>query len=235
MDSYDRFEGVTDEELRKVYDKIPKSYDRANRLISFGLDVKWRVELAKSVLKFENEPAAVLDLASGKGETTYVFQRLGVRAFYVLIDYSENMLKNALVEDDKVLASFDHLPFRDESFDVVVSTFALHAADDYEAVVKEMVRVSRNVVGVIAMGKPKEGLLRAYLSFYLKSVMPKLACLGGANPKDYEKIYEIYAKKNKTNDYYVTVASKYLDLKMVEEKALKLFYAYVGLKKGVKP
>jgi demethylmenaquinone methyltransferase/2-methoxy-6-polyprenyl-1,4-benzoquinol methylase len=184
------------------------------------MDVKWRAELVKSVLDLEKNPRSVLDVASGKGETTYVFQRLGLRAFYVLTDYSENMLLNALVEDDRVLASFDHLPFRDCSFDVVISTFALHAADDYESVIKEMARVARKVVGVIAMGKPKNRALQAYLSFYLRSLMPKIARM----------IYEIYARKDKTNDYYISIAEKYLKLVKVEERALRLFYAFVGVK-----
>jgi demethylmenaquinone methyltransferase/2-methoxy-6-polyprenyl-1,4-benzoquinol methylase len=227
---YEKLSGVTDEELRKVYESIPKNYDRANRFISFGMDVKWRAELVKSVLDLEKNPRSVLDVASGKGETTYVFQRLGLRAFYVLTDYSENMLLNALVEDDRVLASFDHLPFRDDSFDVVISTFALHAADDYESVIKEMARVARKVVGVIAMGKPKNRALQAYLSFYLRSLMPKIACLAGAKPSDYRMIYEIYARKDKTNDYYISIAEKYLKLVKVEERALRLFYAFVGIK-----
>ena len=233
----ERLEKLTSEELRNVYNDIPKSYDRTNSIISFGMDVRWRTSLVKSAMKYCNSPLTVLDVASGKGETTYVLQKLYRRAFYVLTDYAENMLLNALVEDDRVLASFDHLPFRDDSFDMVVSTFALHAADDYEAVIREMTRVSKKVVAALAMGKPMNPLLRAYVSFYLRFVMPYLAPLGGGKPEQYRAIYLIYAKKDKLSDWYVKVAEKYLDLKVVEYKALQLFYAFVGLKRpdGVKP
>jgi len=60
--------------------------------------------------------------------------------------------------------------------------------------------------------------------------MPKIACLAGAKPSDYRMIYEIYARKDKTNDYYISIAEKYLKLVKVEERALRLFYAFVGIK-----
>ncbi len=228
---FQKLEGVTDEELRNVYNDIPKSYDRTNSIISFGMDVRWRISLVKSALKFCKSPETVLDVASGKGETTYVLQKFLRTPFYVLTDYAENMLLNAIVNDDKVLASFDALPFRDNSFDLVITTFALHAADDYEAVIRELARVSKKVVAVLAMGKPINPLLRAYVSFYLRFVMPYLAVFGGGKPEDYRAIYLIYAKKGKLSDYYVETARKYLDVKVVEYKALQLFYAFVGLKR----
>lgn len=97
----------------------------------------------------------------------------------ILTDYAENMLKMAIIDDDKVLASFDALPFRDNAFDVVMSSFALHASDNIEIVIKEITRVSRKIVGFIAMGKPDNPIKRIYLSLYLRFVMPYIAALAG--------------------------------------------------------
>lgn len=220
---------VTNEELREIYNDIPKFYDRANALISFFQDVRWRAELIKIVKYYCPNPRIILDVASGKGELSYVALKL-INSKVVMVDYAENMLKASLVEGDKVLASFYNLPFRDDAFDAVVSSFALHSADDIGAVIKEMSRVARKVVGVIAMGKSDNWLLRNYVAFYLRFIQPYLAGIVGAKPSDYKYIYYIY-RKIPTNSQLKSIVSNIIDLKVFKVKALGSVYIFVGLKK----
>ncbi|MCG3109114.1 Ubiquinone/menaquinone biosynthesis C-methyltransferase UbiE [Metallosphaera sp. J1] len=220
---------ATDEELKRVYEDIPSSYDRANRFISFNQDVRWRADLVKTALKFCPNPLLVLDVASGKGELTYVFRKFS-NAYTVMMDYSENMLKGAVIEGDRVQGSFDSLPFRDNSFDMVMSSFALHASDDVELVIREMDRVSRHLIAFIAMGKPDSPWKRAYVGFYLHYLMPYIAMLGGAKPQDYRYIYYIFRRLS-TNLYYKTLFSRLLDIKVYREMALNLFYFVVAEKR----
>lgn len=222
---------ASNEELREVYNYIPKSYDRANRFISFNQDVRWRADLVKSILKYCKNPKLTLDVAAGKGELTYVFKKIFKKSFFsVITDYADNMLINALVEDDKVLASFEALPFRDNSFDVVMSSFAIHASNNIEVVVKEMNRVSKNFIAFIAMGKPDNPIKRLYLSIYLRYLMPYITMFAGGRPKDYKYIYYIYRRLN-TNQYYKSLFHKLLNILIYEEKALNLFYFVVAKKK----
>ncbi|BDC18633.1 class I SAM-dependent methyltransferase [Acidianus sp. HS-5] len=220
---------VSNEDLRSVYNDIPEFYDRANAMISFFQDIKWRAELIEMVQFFYPDPKRILDVASGKGELSYVASRL-LRSRIVMADYAENMLKASLVDGDKVLASFYNLPFRDNAFDAVVSSFALHAADDIGEVVREMTRVSKKVVGVIAMGKSDNWLLRNYVAFYLRFIQPYLAALVGAKPLDYKYIYYIY-RKIPTNSQLKNIISKIFDLKVFKVKALGSVYIFVGVKK----
>ncbi|MCH1770390.1 MULTISPECIES: class I SAM-dependent methyltransferase [Metallosphaera] len=221
---------ATDDELKRIYEDIPSSYDRANRFISFNQDVRWRANLVKTALKFCPNPGSVLDVASGKGELTYVLRKF-TQAYSVMVDYSENMLRHSLVEGDRIQGSFDALPFRDNSFDLVMSSFALHASDNVEAVVREMERVSRHVLAFIAMGKPDSVWKRAYVGFYLHYVMPYIAALGGAKASDYRYIYYIY-RRLYTNSYYRQLFSRLLNLRVYRELALNLFYFVVGEKRG---
>ena len=46
---------VTNKELRKIYENLPGSYDKVNRIISFYQDIKWRAELIKTSLKYNFE------------------------------------------------------------------------------------------------------------------------------------------------------------------------------------
>jgi demethylmenaquinone methyltransferase/2-methoxy-6-polyprenyl-1,4-benzoquinol methylase len=221
---------VTNEELRRIYNDIPKFYDRANALISFFQDVKWRSELIGIIRKYCKEPKIILDVASGKGELSYIIRKLFPKTQIVMTDYAENMLKLSFVEGDKVLASFYNLPFRDNVFDAVVSSFALHAADDVEAVIKEMVRVSKNAIGVIAMGKSDNKVLRKYVAFYLRFIQPYLAALVGAKPSDYKYIYYIY-RKIPTNSELKRIFERNTELRVFKEKALGTVYIFVGLKR----
>lgn len=220
---------ATNEELREIYNDIPEFYDRANAMISFFQDVKWRAELIDTVKEYCPKPKRILDVASGKGELSYVVSKL-MNANIVMLDYAENMLKTCMVNGDKVLGSFYNLPFRDRAFDAVVSSFALHAADNIEEVVKEMVRVSRKAVGVIAMGKSDNFLLRNYVAFYLRFVQPYLAALVGAKPLDYKYIYYIY-RKIPTNSQLKEILRRNMDLKIFKVKALGSVYIFIGVKK----
>ncbi|AWR96808.1 methyltransferase domain-containing protein [Acidianus sulfidivorans JP7] len=222
---------VSNEELRQIYEDIPPSYDRANRFMSFNQDVRWRGDLVKTILRYCAKPKLILDVAGGKGELTYVFKKIYKdQVFSVITDYSENMLKLSIVEDDKILASFDALPFRDSAFDVVMSSFALHASDNIEKVIEEMNRISKKVIGFIAMGKPDNKIKQLYISIYLKSIMPYIAIFARGKPKDYKYIYYIY-KKLPTNSFYKELFYKLLNVKVYEEKGLNLFYFVVATKK----
>ncbi len=220
--------GVTDRELNSIYNKIPEGYDRANAYISFFQDVKWRTFIAKQVI-VNYKPEKILDAACGKGELTFTIRQFS-DAFTVMSDYSENMLKNAIVKGNMVLASFDNLPFKDSSFDSVMSTFALHAADRIETVVKEFARVTSNSVGIIAMGKSDNRFFRFISGVYLKYIQPYMAILGHEKPSDYRFIYYIY-KRIPTNSEIKSIFEKYFVLDLFEEKAFGTVYIISGRKR----
>ncbi|EFD92446.1 MAG: uinone biosynthesis methyltransferase [Candidatus Parvarchaeum acidophilus ARMAN-5] len=217
-----------DGNLRDIYNTIPKSYDRANALISFFQDIKWRTRLISNVMEI-SEPETILDVACGKGELTYLIKHLK-KTYVVMTDYSGNMLNMAIVDGIKVLASCNNLPFRDNSFDSVMSTFALHAADNIEDVIKEMVRVSNGTIGVIAMGKSDNHFYRFISGLYLKYVQPYIAMLTGEKSKNYRFIYYIY-KRLPLNSTIRDIANKYMDISLFEEKAFGSVYMFVGTKK----
>ncbi|NON62581.1 class I SAM-dependent methyltransferase [Acidianus sp. RZ1] len=222
---------VSNEELQRIYDDLPRFYDRGNALISFFKDVEWRGSLVKNVLNYFPDVKKILDVASGKGELTYLIKEIIKGSDVIILDYAIHMLLNSYVKTDKIQGSFCDLPFKDNSFDCVLSSFALHAANSINNAIKEMSRVSKNCVGVIAMGKSDNPIQRKYISFYLDYIQPYLAFLVGAKPKDYKFIYYIY-EKIPTNSQLKSIIENVLDLKIFEEKAFGAVYLFVGSKKG---
>ncbi len=218
-----------DRELKSVYNGIADSYDRANSIISFYQDNRWRLELVKMLLALKI-PRNALDVGAGKGELSEILRCVSPATEIVMVDYAEDMVRSSSVSENRVIASFTHLPFREGSFDTVMSSFALHAADDISTVVSEMARVSRNTVGVIAMGKPDNAIFRIIDGFYLHYIQANLAALAGANPQHYKYIYSIF-NRNPVNSEIKRRILEYIDLVTFRKKALDAFYIFTGFKR----
>jgi demethylmenaquinone methyltransferase/2-methoxy-6-polyprenyl-1,4-benzoquinol methylase len=189
--------------------------------------------LIKTSLKYIKNPKRIIDIGAGKGELTFVLsQFLNIKdKEVILLDFSINMLRNSIVKAERVLASFNYLPFRDKSFDIIISSFALHAADDIERAIKELTRVSNGIISCIAFGKPDDKILWNLGKIYLKYIIPCLARMLKANPENYKYIFYIYKKLYK-NSFYKKIFEKYLILKIYKEKALNLIYIFIGYPKN---
>ncbi len=217
---------AANKELKFVYNGVADRYDRANSLISFYQDWRLRMELAKMLVSIRT-PNRVLDVGAGKGELSQTLKKLSQETEIVMVDYAEGMISTSEPLGSKVIASFTHLPFRDHSFDVVMSSFALHAADDLTAVISEMSRVSSNAVGALAMGKPDSKLLEKIDGFYLQHVQPNLAALAGAKSENYRYIYYIF-QRNMPNSEIKGKISEHLEIITFRQKFLNAFYIFVG-------
>ena len=49
-----------------MFDTISEDYDGLNRVISFGIDIKWRKKVVNLVK--EKQPETILDIATGTGD-----------------------------------------------------------------------------------------------------------------------------------------------------------------------
>ena len=58
------------EQVTQMFDAISENYDNLNRVISFGIDVKWRKKVVAIVGK--NHPKKILDIATGTGDLTII-------------------------------------------------------------------------------------------------------------------------------------------------------------------
>ena len=54
------------EQVTQMFDTISKEYDGLNRVISFGIDIKWRKKVVEIVTN--NNPENILDIATGTGD-----------------------------------------------------------------------------------------------------------------------------------------------------------------------
>jgi|BEDMetMinimDraft_1075159.scaffolds.fasta_scaffold00078_15 demethylmenaquinone methyltransferase/2-methoxy-6-polyprenyl-1,4-benzoquinol methylase len=222
---------VSEEELREVYERLPPSYDRVNAHLSFWNDVRWRLQLVKVIEEGLDQNKVVLDAGSGRGELSFLIARRR-KVTIIDLDYSVEMLRESLIEVERVIGSFEALPFRDRAFDTVMSSFAIHAASNFETVIEELSRVSRGNVGAIFMGKTRNILVRLYVKAYMRLILPEIAKVAGGDAEDYLYIYKMY-ERNHTNDWYREKLFKFFHIRVFRELALGTFILFVGIPRSL--
>ena len=161
--------------VRSMFDRIGARYDVVNRLMTFGLDVRWR----RRAIRELRLPAGslVLDLACGTGDLSRELRRSSYRALG--FDFSRGMLANARTDAPLVQADVLQLPVRDGSADGVTCGFALRNVVSLEAFFIELGRVVRSggSIALLDAGTPGNPLLRAGHGVYFGKVVPLIGGL----------------------------------------------------------
>ena len=78
------------EQVTKMFDAISTNYDGLNRVISFGIDIKWRKRVV-AILKMK-KPVTILDIATGTGDLAINLVETGAEKI-VGLDISSGMLE----------------------------------------------------------------------------------------------------------------------------------------------
>lgn len=163
------------ERVRAMFDAIAPRYDLVNRLITFGLDHRWR---RRTVQALGLAPgAAVLDLACGTGALADLARRAGYRV--VGADISAGMLAGWTERGTAVQCDASSLPFATASFDGVVSGYALRNFSDLPATLSEAARVVRpgGRVSVLEVATPPNPVVRAGHAIWFRRGVPLVGAM----------------------------------------------------------
>ncbi len=128
------------DQVRAMFDRIAPVYDRMNRLMTGGLDRRWRDATARRVVQPGD---SVLDAACGTGDLALADLRAGA-ARVVGVDFSERMLERAARKSSEiewVQGDLCQLPFSDGAFQAVTIGFGLRNVADSEGALRELRRV----------------------------------------------------------------------------------------------
>jgi demethylmenaquinone methyltransferase/2-methoxy-6-polyprenyl-1,4-benzoquinol methylase len=167
--------------VRTMFDRIAPVYDAMNRVMTMGLDRRWRRLTAEAVVRDGNE---VLDACCGTGDLAVADERAG--GDVTGLDFSERMLERARPKSPAVSwvrGDVLAMPFRDASFDVVTVGFGIRNVEDLEAVLRELARVLRpdGRLGCLEITRPR-GALRPFFRLWFDGLVPLAGKLlpGGA-------------------------------------------------------
>ena len=193
--------GATDEHsaaenVRKMFDAIAPTYDRANHIISAGIDRRWWNRTARAFRDVLARPEAVaLDLCCGTGDMTlalYKYRPTAPEAAAVLaVDFSQQMLalsRKKFGARNIVLIEADalHLPIADNSIDLITCAYGFRNLANYEEGLAELRRVLRpgGQIGILECNQP-EGLTGSLYNLYFKFILPHLGGLITGNAPAY--------------------------------------------------
>jgi demethylmenaquinone methyltransferase/2-methoxy-6-polyprenyl-1,4-benzoquinol methylase len=159
--------------VRTMFDRIAPRYDRMNRLLTVGLDQRWRRAALDAIGVGAGD--RVLDLAAGTGDLAKLAQARGAQV--IAVDFAAGMLRNAQergVAAALVQADAEHLPLRDGSATVAVCGFALRNFVSLPRIFRELARVlaSGGRIAFIEVDRPTTPVVRQGHAFYFDRVVP---------------------------------------------------------------
>jgi demethylmenaquinone methyltransferase/2-methoxy-6-polyprenyl-1,4-benzoquinol methylase len=169
------------EGVQRMFDRIAPVYDAMNRVMTAGLDRRWRRITVDQVVRKGDR---VLDACCGTGDLAVAARSRG--ADVVGLDFSEAMLERARAKSSQI--EWIHgdvlaLPFDDASFDAVTVGFGVRNVDDLGAGLRELRRVLRpgGRVGILEITRPR-GSLAPFYRLWFDRVVPALGRVlpGGA-------------------------------------------------------
>lgn len=168
------------EQVTKMFDTISKNYDGLNRVISFGIDIKWRKKVVE-ILKKE-QPNSILDIATGTGDLAIALTKTGAKKI-VGLDISPGMLevgkekvthKNLDSTIEMVVGDSENLVFDDHTFDAVTVSFGVRNFETLETGMSEILRVLKpnGTLVVLETSVPTKTPYKQGYSFYTKNILP---------------------------------------------------------------
>ena len=145
--------------VRQMFSSIAPRYDLLNHVLSFNVDRLWWRRAAQAFRHILSRPEArILDLCCGTGDMTLALWRRAHKTPVQILgaDFSHPMLERAAQKSERTPLSWIEadalrLPFPDANFDLVTSAFGFRNLADYDAGLREIVRVLKpgGVIGIV--------------------------------------------------------------------------------------
>jgi demethylmenaquinone methyltransferase/2-methoxy-6-polyprenyl-1,4-benzoquinol methylase len=171
--------------VQAMFSRIARRYDRMNRLMTAGQDVRWRREVVRRAGISAGE--RLLDLGAGTGDLALEARRHYPQSFVTAGDFTLLMLRagqarlRAIALEPLAWCAADalRLPFAPETFDAVISGFLLRNVGDLALALAEQRRVLKPQGRIVILDttRPPRSLLTPFIYLHLNVVIPLLGGL----------------------------------------------------------
>lgn len=186
------------EQVTKMFDTISGDYDGLNRVISFGIDIKWRKKVVNMVA--ETNPGTILDIATGTGDLAINLAETNATKI-VGLDISSGMLaigkekvkKKGLDQKiDMVLGDSENMPFEDNTFDAITVAFGVRNFETLENGLKEILRVLKpgGTFVILETSVPTKTPYKQGYAFYTKNILPLIGKIFSKDRSAYRYLSE---------------------------------------------
>ncbi|SHJ18669.1 demethylmenaquinone methyltransferase / 2-methoxy-6-polyprenyl-1,4-benzoquinol methylase [Arenibacter nanhaiticus] len=186
------------EQVTQMFDNISGDYDGLNRVISFGIDIKWRKRVVAIIGK--TNPKNILDIATGTGDLAINMVKTGAKEI-IGLDISPGMLaigkkkiadKNLDKTIKMVVGDSEKLPFQDNTFDAVTVAFGVRNFENLEVGLSEIYRVLKptGTFVVLETSVPTKTPYRQGYKIYTKYILPTIGRLFSKDRSAYSYLSE---------------------------------------------
>ncbi len=196
----EELQGPSREQIWKMFDQISPTYDRANRVMTFGLDQIWRKRLC-AFLPCKKE-MRILDCATGTGDQVIALMEkrpdiaeiIGIDLAEAMVDIGKQKIARKPYANKVALqvASALEIPYPDNHFDCVTISFGIRNVTDIMAAFQEFRRVLKPGGRVLILEGtiPRKKWLRSIHLFYLRHMLPRIGGLISKNLNAYRYLNE---------------------------------------------
>lgn len=167
-------------QVTQMFDTISSDYDGLNRVISLGIDVKWRKKVVALVAA--KNPENILDIATGTGDLAILMTSTTAKKI-IGLDLSSGMLevgKQKILEKklsekiEMVLGDSEKIPYDDNHFDAITVSFGIRNFETLEKGLAEIYRVLKpqGILVILETSVPTKFPFKQGYAFYTKLVLP---------------------------------------------------------------
>ncbi|TCI91526.1 bifunctional demethylmenaquinone methyltransferase/2-methoxy-6-polyprenyl-1,4-benzoquinol methylase UbiE [Tenacibaculum sp. M341] len=186
------------EQVAQMFDTISGNYDGLNRVISLGIDVKWRKKVVKIIGK--NNPKDILDIATGTGDLALMMAQLSPKKI-VGLDISKGMLEvgrqkinKAKLDNviDMVVGDSENIPFEDNTFDAITVSFGVRNFENLDKGLTEILRVLKpgGTFVILETSNPTKFPFKQGYKFYTSFILPVIGKLFSKDKVAYSYLSE---------------------------------------------
>ena len=186
------------EQVAQMFDTISGNYDGLNRVISFGIDIKWRKKVLKLVS--DKNPKIVLDIATGTGDLAILMTNtnaekiIGLDISAGMLEVGRNKIKAKNLSDkiEMILADSENMPFEDNTFDAITVAFGVRNFENLEKGLAEILRVLKpnGIFVILETSVPDKTPYKQGYTFYSKNILPLIGKLFSKDDSAYQYLSE---------------------------------------------
>jgi len=185
-------------QVEQMFDNISDNYDGLNRIISFGIDLKWRRKVIDMVKK--NNPKYILDVATGTGDLAIALADSDAKKI-IGLDISAGMLqvgkdkiqkKKLNKRIEMIQADSENLPYPDHTFDAITVAFGVRNFENLEKGLSEIYRVLSpgGVFVVLETSVPTKFPFKQGYKVYSNYILPNIGKLFSKDKSAYQYLSE---------------------------------------------
>jgi len=232
------------QEIINMFDEIADTYDLANRVLSFGIDIQWRkkgCDKAYEILGKDNI-SAIADIATGTGDMLLHWRdrakNKGIDVQrYIGVDPSVGMLEVAKKKvdfADFIEGKAQEIPLEDESADIVSISYGIRNVVDRKEALDEFNRILKpgGIVVILEFTKnDKNSLTTPIVDFYMKKVLPRVGGLVSKNYKAYRYLPDSIEQFLTSNMMQKELEDSGFDMKYLKPFSMGISTLFVAQKR----